>query len=218
MEQPSTRRTQLFCTGNKSIMALSISPRCTHKSYQRQLSSFRLLLDKQMFQLDLEEAKISGSCYTASGSFESLPVFPHTLQSRDIPPWDLKAYSSPQVMLISLSMAVFVGIFFPSGDFWKLYSGRNKAVATAIAPTGLPHLEVHKDYAHTHRRSCYVFKVKPKHSQAKHSSCAPVSVLDVWAGLWELWCVTQQGYNWPDLIMQSGDTRSPTTKIPNSRH
>lgn len=139
----------MFCTGNKSTMALSISPRCTHKSYQRQLSSFRLLLDKQMFQLDLEEAKISGSCYTASGSFESLPVFPHTLQSRDIPPWDLKAYSSPQVMLISLSMAVFVGIFFPSRDFWKLYSGRNKAVATAIAPTGLPHLEVHKDYAHT---------------------------------------------------------------------
>lgn len=139
----------MFCTGNKSTMALSISPRCTHKSYQRQLSSFRLLLDKQMFQLDLEEAKISGSCYIASGSFESLPVFPHTLQSRDIPPWDLKAYSSPQVMLISLSMAVFVGIFFPSGDFWKLYSGRNKAVATAIAPTGLPHLEVHEDYAHT---------------------------------------------------------------------
>lgn len=151
MEQPSARRTESFRTGNKSTVALSISPRCTHKSYQRQLSSFRLFLDKQMFQLDLEEVKTSGSYYTASGSFESLPVFPHTLQSRDIPPWDLKAYFSLQVMLISPSMAVFVGIFFPSRDFWKLYSGRNKAVATAVAPTGLPNLEVHIDYAHTQR-------------------------------------------------------------------
>lgn len=76
----------------------------------------------------------------ASGSFVTPLNAPTYLTVQGHILWYLKAFSFPQVMLVSPSVAVCFflfrwGIFC---GFLKVYSGRNQAVATAITPRGLP--------------------------------------------------------------------------------